>query len=88
MEARIAYKNGRACFTISRESEGLFTAHLVSFDGNGTPPPPYEITLLKGIRNWTGSVEDDVLLDELGKFINSNWVAADERPLRKRNHGS
>lgn len=74
MEVMIEYKNRPACFRIHQESEGIFTAYLLSYTGNGTNSPAAEITLVKGVRNWAGSVEDDQLLRELGGFIETHWL--------------
>ena len=74
LEATIEYKNDRACFRINQESEGIFTAYLISFSGDDSGDLPAEITLVRSIRNWTGSTEDEVLLRELGAFIDSYLV--------------
>lgn len=73
MDALIKYKNGNACFKIKKGKEGIFTANLVNYDGEHTQAPPEGIILVRGIRYWTGSVEDETLLSELGKFIDSSW---------------
>ncbi|HEU4903969.1 MAG TPA: hypothetical protein VFT06_14285 [Flavisolibacter sp.] len=73
----IEYKSGRACFRIRQESEGIFTAFLVSSDGEQGADLPKEITLVRSVRNWTGSVDDEILLRELGTFIDASW------PLRE-----
>lgn len=73
LETIISYRSKNACYKIQSESEGIFTANLLSFDGEDNLAPPAGITLVKGIRNWTGSVEDEVLLGELGRFIDENW---------------
>jgi hypothetical protein len=74
LEAMIAYKNGRACFRIHQESEGIFTAYLITFLGENSESPPEEITMVRSIRNWIGSTEDEILLRELGAFIDNQWA--------------
>lgn len=69
----IEYKSGRACFRIRQEREGIFTASLVSVDGGHGPDLPKEITMVRSVRNWTGSVDDEILLRELGTFIDTFW---------------
>jgi hypothetical protein len=73
LEAAIEYKGGSACFRIHHEGKGIYTAYLLSYDGESARNTPEKITLVKGIRNWAGSVEDDVLLSELGGFIDKYW---------------
>ena len=77
MEAMFDYKNGSACFRIHRESEGIFTACLLSFTGETVASPPAEITMVRSVRNWTGSTRDETLLRELGAFIDSHWVQSE-----------
>lgn len=66
----ISYRNRVACFKIQNESEGI---SLLNCKGEDNQAPPESITLVKGIRNWTGRIEDEVLLSELGKFIDAHW---------------
>lgn len=76
MEAHIFYRGGDACYRIQQEAEGIFTAHLLSYSAvDAEDLPPYCITLVRGIRYWTGSVKDEILLSELGKFIDTNQLA-------------
>jgi hypothetical protein len=76
LEAIITYRSSSARFKIQNENEGIFTANLLNFDGDCTSAPAQKITLVKGIRYWTGSIDDEILLSELGKFIDLNWTTA------------
>ena len=71
LNAKIKYKSAHAHFRIHQESAGIYTAYLISFDGEDTQSLPKEITLLKGVRSWTGSIDDEVLLKQLGAFIDT-----------------
>jgi hypothetical protein len=73
LETKVIYKGGGARFLIRPETEGIYTALLISFTGESSQSPPGEITLVRGVRNWAGSIEDEILLGELGKFIDSCW---------------
>lgn len=77
LEAKVKYKSGNACFKVEKGKEGIFTANLLAYDGDYTQSPPEGIILVRGIRYWTGSVEDEILLNELGRFIDSNWLTDD-----------
>lgn len=81
LETIIKYRSSAACYRIQNESEGIFSAYLLYFEGDENQAPPNGITLVKGIRNWTGSVEDETLLSELGKFIDANWPINGRRSL-------
>lgn len=71
LETKIIYHSAYAYFRIHEERAGIYTAYLICFDGDDTHTPPEAITLLKGVRNWTGSVDDEVLLAQLGAFIDT-----------------
>ena len=69
MQAIVKYGNGYACFAISKEIAGVYVANLIYCDGDSKNLLPNKITLIKGIRQWAGSIENSTLLDELGKSI-------------------
>lgn len=71
LNAKIKYRSAHAYFRIHQESAGIYTAYLISFDGETIQTPPEKVTLLKGARNWTGSTDDEVLLAQLGKVIDT-----------------
>jgi hypothetical protein len=69
LETIVKYGSGRACFKIRREDAGIYYASLVYFEGDKKTRPPQEITLIRGIRQWTGSHDSTELLNQLGKSI-------------------
>lgn len=84
LETIIRYRSFAACYKIQNEAEGIFTANLMYHDGDDGHAPPEGITLVKGVRNWTGSVEDENLLSELGKFIDANWPVRGRKTAVKK----
>jgi hypothetical protein len=69
LEAMITYKAGEACYRIGREKPGVYSAVLVYYEGDKNDLPPDSITLVRGVRQWTGSHTDEVLLMQLGSRI-------------------
>ena len=67
MEVVIVYKGALAFYNIIREKDDVYSAYLREY--NGIDQPPQVLTLVKSIRHWTGSIEDEELLFELGKAI-------------------
>jgi hypothetical protein len=84
LETIIRYRNFSACYKVQNEAEGIFTANLLYHDVDEGQAPPEGITMVKGIRNWTGSVEDESLLSELGKFIDANWPVRGRKTAIKK----
>jgi hypothetical protein len=76
MISHVRYRKGEACYTIKRESPGIYLASLMYYHGNNSQGPPPEITLIRGIRYWTGSFDDKLLLNELGKTIEQSFRTA------------
>lgn len=74
LKVNVKYGNGNACFMIHRESPGIYSACLVYFDGPEEFLPPSNITLVRGVRQWTGSYNNIDLLNELGKIIEESHV--------------
>ena len=69
LNANVKYGDGCARFAIRKENPGIYYAHLVYFDGDRKFSPPQKITLVRGIRQWTGSFDEPGLLNELGSVI-------------------
>jgi hypothetical protein len=69
LRANIKYNGSSACFVVYRDSPGVYHADLVYFDGDKKISPPLQITLMRGVRKWTGSCEDVDLLNHLGRII-------------------
>ena len=65
----VQYLGGTAYYHIITEGQGVFTVQLLQFLGSDFITPPITITLAKGTRKWLGSIEDDFLLEQLGKEI-------------------
>ncbi len=70
-EITISYKDGKACFRIDQEGEGIYTAHLVSWEGSASNHPPKKITFIKVVRCWSGSIDDEILVNVLGRCIDT-----------------
>jgi hypothetical protein len=74
MFSEVKYKHGSAYFSINRENPGIYLARLVHYSGRKSEAPPSEISLIRGIRYWTGSCEDKALLNQLGKTIEDSYT--------------
>jgi hypothetical protein len=72
LNAIVKYGGGFAKFLIRKENTGIYYANLMHFDGEGNRLPE-KITLVKGIRQWTGSFDDSELLNGLGKVIEEGY---------------
>ena len=71
--ANVKYGNGSACYIIRREIPGIYYAHLIYFDGDKKLAPPQKITLVRGIRQWTGSLDNPGFLNDLGNVIEETY---------------
>jgi hypothetical protein len=63
------YKGGLAHYKVVRENVGIFNAYLERYDGKAANTPAQTIILVRGARHWSGSVDDQTLLDKLGEVI-------------------
>ena len=57
----IRHKGSVCLFEIRREAPGIYLAHLV-YSEDENIQFPCKITLIRGIRNWKGSVGDETAL--------------------------
>jgi hypothetical protein len=70
----VQYKTGLAHYYIIQEAAGVYLASLEHYEGQHSDEPPHRIMLVKGIRRWTGSIEHQEILDELGLAIEANLI--------------
>ena len=71
MEIKVKVNIGstKGCFQVRQEGPGIYIANLVTYNGEENKRPPGKITLIRGARQWTGSIDDEVLLNALGTQI-------------------
>jgi hypothetical protein len=65
----VKHRGALAFYQIHREGPGLYAATLVHYRGEVVHAPSRDIVLVRGVRQWTGSVEDETLLRQLGTKI-------------------
>jgi hypothetical protein len=68
-KAIVQFDDGLAHYSISPESNGIYQARLLQYDGTIDRRPPAEIILVRGYRQWSGSHSRQDLLNEIGKAI-------------------
>ncbi|HEX2535929.1 MAG TPA: hypothetical protein VHK69_19445 [Chitinophagaceae bacterium] len=66
--AIVPYEGAWAHYSITPESNGIFTARLLKYEGHGGNIPPDNVLLVRSVRRWIGS-SDQKLIDELGNVI-------------------
>ena len=74
--ASFNYKGALAHFKLRKENSGIYYADLVSYEGDASNAPPDKLTIIRGIRQWTGSYNDDYLLFRLGEIIETHMINA------------
>jgi hypothetical protein len=65
----VLYKGFLAHFTITKIKDGVFTAHLLKYQGHIVNEPPQEFTLQKEGRHWCNANTNQDLLDDVGFAI-------------------
>lgn len=68
-EVQISYNGDEACFQIFRDAPGVYYAELLYYTGYHKRMSVKNLTLMRGIRYWTGSSDDTLLHQSLGKAI-------------------
>lgn len=71
MEAIVRMGEAYIHYNISRAAQGIYQARLIRYEGCPTEEPPRELVLTRGYRCWAGSANHPLLLNELGKMIDS-----------------
>jgi len=89
LNATIRIGQSRAEFELSPRGPGMYQADLKGIKGRPSQPPPSSIILVRNVREWSGSCDDDNLINSLGRVIDQT---AREAPIfsgneRRRRHG-
>ncbi len=71
INAVVPFEEGLAHYIVSPESNGIYQAKLVDFQGVAQKQPPKEVILVKGYRQWSGSYDRQELLNQIGSIIES-----------------
>lgn len=71
INAVVPFEEGLAHYIVSPESNGIYQARLVDFQGVAERKPPAEVILVKGYRQWSGSYDRQDLLNQIGSVIES-----------------
>ena len=71
--ATIHHKGSVYIFEIRREAPGIYLAYWVYSEDENIHFPG-KITLIRGVRNWKGSIEDETALSRLGSSIEDYYT--------------
>ena len=64
-----SYKGGLAHYKVVPENLGIYNAYLERYDGKAANAPVQNIILVRGLKHWSGSIEEQNLLDTIGEVI-------------------
>ena len=81
LEAVVNIEGDAAHFHVSPRAPGMYQAELVRFTGRPDTAPPSRIILVRGVRQWAGSCDNEVLLNQLGQAIEG---AVADAPIFKK----
>ncbi|HEU0110058.1 MAG TPA: hypothetical protein VFQ73_04235 [Flavisolibacter sp.] len=71
LKAIVQFEGGLAHYNVLPETNGIYQARLLQYDGNSEKAPPSEVILVRGYRQWSGSYERQDLLNDIGNVIES-----------------
>lgn len=63
------HKGASAHFEVLSEAPGIYEVELVSYDGRKSQSPPAQFMMLRGIVSWSGSIDDKILLNNIGAQV-------------------
>ena len=69
LKAVVVFEGRNAHYNVSPETNGIYQARLIHYEGPPQKAPPSEVILVKGYRQWTGSYDRQELLNEIGRVI-------------------
>lgn len=63
--AVIFHKGALARYTVEEKGKDKFVAHLLAYGGDPASSPPAQLSLQKQGRHCSGTIDDEVLLDDI-----------------------
>jgi hypothetical protein len=82
-KAVVRFLGDRAYYEVIPEQHGIYQARLVQYEGPSGITPPENVTLVKGIRRWNGSYEEQDFLNELGNAIENKQRSLNVDPSQR-----
>ena len=79
--AVVLYHGALAYYTVSRQGDGTYVAHLLSYGGGQQSEPPKTIHLWNNGRHCNCSIENQELMDDI-------WLAVKDKFKQGRGGGS
>ncbi|MER3463553.1 MAG: hypothetical protein C4329_03160 [Chitinophagaceae bacterium] len=70
--AVVLYQGALAYYTVSRQGDGKYVAHLLNYSKGQELEPPQTIHFWNNGRHCSGNIEDDNLMDEI-------WLAVKDK---------
>ena len=84
LSAVVQYAGNLAHYTITPERAGIYQARLLKYeqmDGVAGVIPPASVALLRGVRHWVGSTEEQYFVDQLGNAIEQRVRSGDPHAI-------
>lgn len=69
LTATVQFYGDPAHYTVSQEKEGIYNARLLSYEGPNIMAPPDNVILVRSVRKWSGSYNEQDFIEELGRAI-------------------
>lgn len=77
-EATVKYQGYKAVYKIVPEQTHIFRAQMNHYSGSKDyNPPPSELIIIRGVRKWIGSGDNQELIDSLGEIIEAKMKSKD-----------
>jgi hypothetical protein len=77
LQAIVQYLGDNAHYCITRENQGIYHARLLEYEGAPVVSPPEKVLLIRGIRRWLGSHEEEDFVEDLGRAIDARVRSGD-----------
>lgn len=74
----VSYLGYPARYAICRESQGVYGARLLAYEGPDAITPPETFTMVRGTRTWIGSCDEAWFVAEVGRALET---AVGEEPF-------
>jgi hypothetical protein len=80
----IYYKNAYAHYRVMEETEGIYSADLLSYEGSQDAAPCSSFTIIKGVHRWWGCDDKELLIlmeNAISRAIDSYIVYPEQNPF-------
>lgn len=81
LKAVVSYWGSLAHYAVTPDNFGVYYARLLKYEGPGGITPPESLLMVRSLRRWISSCDDEGFINDLGRAIEQRTRDGDPHSL-------